>query len=131
MNRIIALSGFLVLSLISLTGSAQIVHIDTITRWKKAFKAGLNLNQSSFTSNWKAGGTNSLGYTVFLNYRANYKGEHNSWDNEIDFQYGMVNNAGLGSRKILDRLFVDTKYGKTLNKKWDLALSANLLSQFA
>ena len=92
---------------------------------------GLNLNQSSFTSNWKGGGTNSLGYTAFLNYRANYKGEHNSWDNEFDFQYGSVNTQGLGYRKTLDRIFIDTKYGHVLTAKWDFALSANLLSQFA
>jgi len=131
MNRIVTLSGSLVLLLISFVGSAQIVHIDTVTKWRKSFKAGLNLNQSSFTSNWKAGGTNSLGYTVFLNYRANYKGEHNSWDNEFDFQYGSINTQGLGYRKTLDRIFIDTKYGHVLNSKWDFALSANLLSQFA
>jgi len=131
MNRLIAFYGFLGISLISLTVSAQIVHIDTITRWKKEFKTGLNLNQSTFTTNWKGGGTNSLGYTVFLNYRANYKGEHNSWDNEFDFQYGSVNTQGLGYRKTLDRIFIDTKYGHVLNAKWDFALSANLLSQFA
>jgi hypothetical protein len=131
MNRIISLSGLLVLLLISLAGSAQVVHIDTLTKWKKEFKTGLNLNQSTFTSNWKAGGTNSLGYTVFLNYRANYKGEHNSWDNEFDFQYGSVNTQGLGYRKTLDRIFIDTKYGHVLTAKWDFALSANLLSQFA
>jgi len=131
MNRLITLFGFLVLSLVFLSSSAQIVHIDTVTRWKKEFKTGLNLNQSTFTSNWKGGGTNSLGYTVFLNYRANYKGDHNSWDNEFDFQYGSVNTQGLGYRKTLDRIFIDTKYGHVLNTKWDLALSANLLSQFA
>jgi len=131
MNQTTSLSGFLILLFISLASSAQVVHIDTITRWKKAFKMGLNLNQSSFTSNWKGGGTNSLGYTAFLNYRANYKGEHNSWDNEFDFQYGSVNTQGLGLRKTLDRIFIDTKYGHVLNAKWDLALSANLLSQFA
>jgi len=131
MNRLITLYGFSILLLTSLASSAQIVHIDTITRWKKAFKMGLNLNQSSFTSNWKGGGTNSLGYTAFLNYRANYKGEHNSWDNEFDFQYGSVNTQGLGYRKTLDRIFIDTKYGHVLTAKWDFALSANLLSQFA
>jgi hypothetical protein len=131
MNRIISRSGFLVLLFISLASSAQIVHIDTLTRWKKEFKTGLNLNQSSFTSNWKGGGTNSLGYTAFLNYRINYKGEHNSWDNEFDFQYGSVNTQGLGYRKTLDRIFIDTKYGHVLTAKWDFALSANLLSQFA
>jgi hypothetical protein len=131
MKRAMALSGFLVLSLISFSSSAQIVRIDTLTKWKKSFKAGLNLNQSTFTSNWKSGGTSTLGYTAFLNYRANYKGAHNSWDNEFDFQYGSINTQGVGYRKTLDRIFIDTKYGHALNSKWDLALSANLLSQFA
>lgn len=111
--------------------SAQIVKVDSLTHWKKAFKAGLNLNQATFSSNWKAGGVNSFGFTSFLNYKANYKGEHNSWDNEIDFQYGMVNNQGQGYRKTLDRIFLDTKYGHALSSKWDLAVSANVLSQFA
>jgi len=116
----------------SVTGSfAQIVKVDSTSKWKKAFKAGLNLNQASFTSNWKAGGVNSLGFTAFLNYKANYKGERNSWDNEIDFLYGMVNNQGLGYRKTLDRIFLDTKYGHALSKHWDLSASANFLTQFA
>jgi hypothetical protein len=128
---ILRYSHLILLLLVSLSAHTQIVEIDTVTKWKKAFRTGLNLNQSSFSSNWNGGGINSIGYTVFLNYRANYKGDHNSWDNEIDFQYGVVNNQGVGARKILDRLFIDTKYGHVLNKKWDLALSANLLSQFA
>ena len=45
--------------------------------------------------------------------------------------YGMVNNQGLGYRKILDRIFIDTKYGHSLSKKWDLAASVNFLTQFA
>jgi hypothetical protein len=113
------------------TSSAQVVKIDSTSKWKKAFKAGMNLNQASFTSNWKAGGVNSLGFTSFLNYKANYKGEHNSWDNEIDLLYGMVNNQGLGYRKTLDRVFLDTKYGHKLSKRWDLSASANFLTQFA
>jgi hypothetical protein len=116
----------------SVEGSfAQIVKTDSTSKWRKAFKAGLNLNQASFTSNWKAGGVNSLGFTAFLNYKANYKGEHNSWDNEIDVLYGMVNNQGLGYRKTLDRIFLDTKYGHALSEHWDLSASANFLTQFA
>jgi len=110
---------------------AQIVKIDSTSKWKKAFKGGLNLNQASFTSNWKAGGVNSLGFTTFLNYKANYKGEQNSWDNEIDLLYGMVNNQGQGYRKTLDRIFLDTRYGHALSKHWDLSASANFSTQFA
>jgi hypothetical protein len=111
--------------------TAQVVKVDTLTHWKKAFKVGLNLNQASFSSNWKAGGINSIGFNAYLNYKANYKNGANSWDNEIDLLYGMVNNAGQGTRKTLDRIFLDTRYGRAINAKWDLSFSANLQSQFA
>jgi len=124
---------FLSIALQSLThqSTAQIVKVDTLTHWKKAFKAGLNLNQASFSSNWKAGGVNSIGFNAYLNYKANYKKDIHSWDNEIDLLYGMVNNAGQGGRKTLDRIFLDTRYGRAISSKWDLSASANLQSQFA
>jgi hypothetical protein len=115
----------------SISSFGQIVKVDTLTKWRKALKAGFNLNQSNFSSNWKAGGVNSIGFTAFLNYKANYKGEENSWDNEFDLLFGMINNQGQGYRKTLDRIFIDTKYGHKLNEKWDFALSANLISQFS
>jgi hypothetical protein len=74
---------------------------------------------------------NSFGFNTFLNYKGNYKKDKNSWDNEIDLLYGMVNNAGQGYRKTVDRVFVDTKYGRSLSKTWDFAASANFQSQFA
>jgi Protein of unknown function (DUF3078) len=115
----------------SFLAQAQIIKEDTLSNWKKTFRAGLNLNQASFSSNWKAGGVNSIGFTAYLNYKANYKKDIHSWDNEIDLAYGMVNNAGQGARKTLDRIFLDTKYGRALNSKWDLAASLNFQSQFA
>jgi hypothetical protein len=109
----------------------QVVRVDSLANWKKSFKTGLNLNQSSFSSNWKSGGVNSIGFNTFLNYKANYKKDKNSWNNEFDLLYGMINNDGQGYRKTLDRIFLDTKYGHALNDKWDLSISANFLSQFA
>lgn len=66
-----------------------------------------------------------------LNFKANYKKDKNSWDNEIDAMYGMVSNAGQGYRKTVDRVFLDTKYGRSLSTNWDFAASLNFLSQFA
>ncbi len=100
-------------------------------RWKKKFNFAVNLNQASFSSNWKAGGINSIGFNTLLNYRANYKEGRRSWDNEIDLAYGFVNNKGQGQRKTIDRVFLDTKYGYDLNKNWGLFTSLNLLTQFA
>ncbi|MBY0434643.1 MAG: DUF3078 domain-containing protein [Cyclobacteriaceae bacterium] len=117
--------------LLSPTAEAQVVKVDSTSNWRKAFKAGLNLNQASFSTNWKAGGVNSIGFNAFLNYKANYKNGKRSWDNEIDMLYGMVNNQGQGYRKTLDRIFLDTKYGYSVSKNWDIFTAVNLLSQFA
>ncbi len=120
-----------IIACFSYQAQAQIVKIDSLSEWKKAFKAGLNLNQASFTSNWKAGGVNSFGFNALLNYKANYKSGNKSWDNEIDMLFGMVNNAGQGYRKTLDRIFIDTRYGQAMSSKWDLIVAANLVTQFA
>lgn len=111
--------------------SAQIVRIDTVTHWRKKVIANLNFNQASFSTNWKAGGINSYGLNGLFNYKANYAHEKDTWDNEIDFLYGFVNNEGQGFRKNIDRIFLDTKYGYKLSSKWSLFTSLNFLSQFS
>src|SRR5204863_9167577 len=113
------------------TLQAQVVKIDSLGHWRKAFKVGLNLNQASFSSNWKAGGVNSIGFNTFLNFKANYKKGKVSWDNEFDLLYGMVNNQGQGYRKTLDRIYFDTKYGHALSDKWNMFVAVNFLTQFA
>lgn len=110
---------------------AQVVKPDSLTNWRKKLVFNFNLNQASFSSNWKAGGINSLGFNGLLNYKVGYKKGKVSWENEIDLIYGMVNNKGQGYRKTLDRIFFDTKYGYDLNKNWGLFTSLNFLSQFA
>ncbi len=120
----------LVIALVCAEANAQIIRVDSLSNWRKAFRAGLNLNQANFSTNWKAGGINSFGFNALLNYKANYKSGRNSWDNEIDLLYGMVNNAGQGYRKTLDRIFLDTRYGYAMNDKWDFIVAANVLSQF-
>lgn len=110
---------------------AQVIRIDSTTHWKKSFRAGLNINQASFTSNWKAGGVNSFGFNGLLNYKASYKKNKTSWDNQFDFIYGMVNNQGQGYRKTLDRIFMESKLGHDINEKWSLTTFVSFLSQFA
>ncbi len=109
---------------------AQVVKVDTTALWKKSFKAGLNLNQANFSANWKAGGVNSFGFNALMNFRANYKKDKKSWDNEIDLLYGMVSNQGQGYRKTLDRIFLDTKLGHNVSEHWDLFVALNAVSQF-
>ncbi|MEQ8423180.1 MAG: DUF3078 domain-containing protein, partial [Cyclobacteriaceae bacterium] len=123
--------GVLILSLSSVSSHAQIIREDTLSFWKKSFKSGINLNQSSFSTNWKAGGVNSFGFNAFMNFKANYKRDKNSWSNEIDLLFGMVNNEGQGFRKTLDRIYLDTKYGYDFNENWGWFTALNFSSQFA
>ncbi|HCR54961.1 MAG TPA: hypothetical protein DIW27_11125, partial [Cytophagales bacterium] len=110
---------------------AQIIRIDSTSNWKRSFRAGLNLNQASFSSNWKAGGVNSFGFNAFLNIKGNYKKDRKSWSNEVDMLFGMVNNDGQGFRKTLDRIYLDTKYGFDFNENWGWFTALNFSSQFA
>ncbi len=114
-----------------MTAEAQFVVVDSTTNWKKSFRAGLNVNQATFSGNWKGGGVNSFGFNTLLNFKANYKKGKVSWDNEIDLLYGMVNNEGQGVRKTNDRIYIDTKYGYAIAEKWDGFVAVNVLTQFA
>jgi hypothetical protein len=117
---------FILFMLSAVEVSAQ----DSLQLWKRKLNFSLNFNQASFSSNWKAGGINSLGFNSIFNYQANYKEGRRSWDNDIDLAFGFVNNSGQGYRKTIDRIFLDTKYGYDLNKNWAIFTSLNFLSQF-
>lgn len=127
-KSILVLTAFIA---IAIAGNAQVVRIDTVTNWKKKLVVNLNLNQAAFSSNWKAGGINSIGLNALFNYKANYTEGKSTWDNEIDLLYGFVNNSGQGFRKNIDRIYLDTKYGHKLSDNWNLFTSLNFLSQFS
>jgi hypothetical protein len=128
MKNLIPSSILLAFFFVAATTNAQTV--DSLSHWKRKLNFAINVNQASFSSNWKGGGTNSIGLNSLFNYKFNYKKDRISWDNEIDLLFGFVNNQGQGFRKTNDRIFLDTKYGYALNKKWDLFTSLNFTSQF-
>ena len=99
--------------------------------WRKTVKTGLGVNESLLSSNWRGGGATTIGFNALLNAKANRKLGPHSFDNEADFLFAFAQTDGLGYRKNQDRLFLDTKYGRALNARWDMFLSLNLLTQFA
>lgn len=103
---------------------------DTSRRsWKKGGVFAINAGQGSL-SNWAAGGDDfSLTIATSLNLFAYYKKEKNSWDNNLDINFGYVNTTSLGSRKNDDRLDLVTKYGYALNNRLNLATLVNFRSQ--
>lgn len=113
----------------SLLVTAQSTQPDTLT-WKRQFNFTANLNQASFSSNWKGGGINSIGLNTLLNYRVGYREGRRSWDNDIDLAFAFVNNSGQGYRKTVDRIYLDTKFGYKLSENWGLFTALNFLTQF-
>jgi len=43
-----------------------------VNYWKTRTSVGININQSSFSDNWKGGGVNSLAIGGLVNYKAEY-----------------------------------------------------------
>jgi hypothetical protein len=101
------------------------------TYWRTSLKAGLNLNEALVSDNWKGGGATSVGLSALFNGQAHYQRGPRSWDNEADFLFAGQYTRGQGYRKTNDRLWLDTKYGHALSKKWGAFASLNLLSQFS
>ncbi|GAB3333415.1 DUF3078 domain-containing protein [Larkinella ripae] len=110
--------------------SIKVIPLDT-TYWKRSAQFGLNLNQGSFSSNWKGGGVNSVALGAFFNAKSDYMQRRFNWTSEVQLQYGIVKNQGQDSRKNVDRIFLDTKAGHRLSKAWLAFGNLNFLSQFA
>jgi hypothetical protein len=90
--------------------------VDT-SYWHKEIAGGININQASFSDNWKGGGVNSIAFSVYLNGRASYAKDKWSWDNQFDFIYGVVKNKGENGIKSNDVVFLDSRLGYKINDK--------------
>ncbi|HRY33770.1 MAG TPA: DUF3078 domain-containing protein [Bacteroidales bacterium] len=108
------------------------VHAQNDTlHWKKSLQTGLNLNQASFSDNWKGGGVNSIALGTFLNATASYSDKKKiTFDNDLQLAYGFVQNKGQTARKSQDKIFFDSKLGYKIAKNWNLFASVNFSSQF-
>ncbi len=105
--------------------------IDSGKTWKTGGLFNLNFGQGS-QSNWAAGGDDfSLSIASYLGLYGFYKKDKYSWDNTLDFNYGMINTTSLGTRKNDDRIDLLSKVGYALSPKLDVAALFNFHSQFA
>lgn len=98
--------------------------------WKNSLQTGLNINQATFSDNWKAGGVSSIALSSFLNAKAVRKTEKAEWTNELQLLYGTIQNKGQDIRKSADRIFADSRYAKKISDKWNAFASINFTSQF-
>lgn len=110
---------------------AQEVKKDSVSYWKKATSMGATFNQASFNDSWAAtqGSKGSVGLNLFYNTKGEYTKGKVNWVNDLQLQYGLLDN-GSGMRKTIDRIFFDSKIGHKISKTWLLYGNLNLQSQF-
>ncbi|MFM1912874.1 MAG: hypothetical protein RIR51_712 [Bacteroidota bacterium] len=98
--------------------------------WKKNFSTGVNLNQASFSQNWKAGGSNSFAAAWFLKQHSELENLGWRFASDVDVQLGFIRNKSNPFRKSVDRIYYEFKAGYRLSQKWDFYGSTNFQSQF-
>jgi hypothetical protein len=100
--------------------------------WKREIIGGINLNQATFSDNWRGGGVNSVAVGLTLSGKALYEKGKVTWVNELQTQLGFLQQGANQEdfRKNNDRLYLDSKLGYGVSSKWNLFASTNFLSQF-
>ena len=109
----------------------QVDKVDSLkSKWKQDFATGINLNQSSFSDNWKSGGSNTFATGWYLNHTSVIT--NSSWrlNSDLQMQIGFLQNKTQSFRKNLDRIYYEFKAGYRLGPKWDFFGSTNFQTQF-
>jgi hypothetical protein len=115
--------------------NAQIIQTtspDTISKWEKKNRVGLDLSQITFL-NWNAGGNNSISGLARGNFQRNYTKGNLKWSNELIMRYGINKQEGREARKTDDQFQVSSNFGykKDTLSNWYYAGRFNFQTQFA
>lgn len=99
--------------------------------WERKTQLALNFAQASFNDSWQGGGISNIAVGGLFNNRSVYTRRKGVWTNQVQFQYGFINNRGQDIRKSVDRLFLDSQFSKFIRKDLRWFTGASFLSQFA
>ncbi len=98
--------------------------------WKKGGSASINFSQVSF-SNWAAGGVNTVSGVSNLQLFAKYKKDNTTWDNQLEFGYGLTKQKEKPLQKNDDLIDLESKLGIKASEVWYYSALLSFKSQFA
>ncbi|MFT6880642.1 MAG: hypothetical protein ACI8UX_001306 [Psychromonas sp.] len=99
--------------------------------WDRNTQLAINFSQASFNDGWQGGGVNSVAVGLLFNKLAVKHKAKGTWTNDLQFQYGFLNNKGIDTRKSVDRLFFESKYASSFTPTLNWFAGVNLLTQVA
>ncbi|MCG5644615.1 DUF3078 domain-containing protein [Flavobacteriaceae bacterium LSUCC0859] len=100
--------------------------------WTKKNRVSFNLNEVAFV-NWNAGGDNSVAVLTAARFERNYAFRYISWENALDFRFGLNMREGQGIRKTDDALRFTSTFGYRTDtiSKWYTSGKLNFNTQLA
>ena len=120
----------LFLFLISLVVNARDTETDTTKFWGTGGTSSVTFSQVSL-KNWAAGGESSYSLNSMINLFAKYKKDKLSWDNTLDFGYGIIKQEGRQVRKTDDKIDIKSKFGYEAASNWYYSGAFSFKTQFA
>lgn len=110
---------------------STLVKSDT-SNWIAGGLSSLTFSQVSLT-NWASGGQNSISINGYIGLFADLLDERQTWENSLDFAYGLVKQGEVNFIKSDDKLNFVTKYGYQIdnnNQKWFFSVILDFKTQF-
>ena len=103
----------------------------SVDYWKHWTKLGINLNQASFSENWREGGINSMAWSTTAWHKSEYNRNDFNFTTEADLRYGVLANESQRARKNVDRILWDNKLAYKFASRWSIFTSVSFESIFA
>ncbi|MCP4145008.1 MAG: DUF3078 domain-containing protein [bacterium] len=116
------------LLLIAVSLSAAEAPVDTVT-WTHEAIGTVSFSQNSF-SNWAQGGTNQLSWFADGNGKLIRENSGSTWQSNLKMELGQVKQDGVGTRKSLDQIFMESIYTLKKGDFFNPYVAASLKTQF-
>lgn len=102
---------------------------DTVEYWKIGGNGNVNFSQVHFSDNWNKGGISSLSLLTDLGIFANYTIGKSSWENNLDYNYGIIKSGEQNLRKNEDKIEMNSKFGQKAFSNFFYSFLVNLQTQ--
>lgn len=101
---------------------------DSTKFWNKGGAISVTVGNTAL-SNWSGGGTNSFSANGTVNLFADYKKGKDSWDNNLNIQYGYIKTKGAIGQSSANLLDFLSLYGHSLSPKLDASALFRIRTQ--
>lgn len=98
------------------------------TKWRYASIVKFGLNQGKL-ANWQKDGENSIAGSLDFNTFCNYRYRNVSWENNLNYKYGIMQAGDEQLKKTEDLLEINSKFGLKAYNFWYFTTLFNFKSQ--